>query len=186
MQREGHELKETQTASRQIMDGTVLRVYCDEVRLPNGAPARRELIRHVGAVCIVPVTDDGRVIIERQYRYPVDRIITEIPAGKLNDKQEDPLLAAQRELREETGLTASHWESLGIFYPAPAYSDETIHMFLAKGLHLGAQQLDADEFLEVTSVPLADLAEQILRGEIPDLKTQAAVLRAYLMERGGK
>lgn len=112
----------------------------------------------MGAVCIVPVTDDGRVIIERQYRYPVDRVITEIPAGKLNDKQEDPLLAAQRELREETGLTASHWESLGIFYPAPAYSDETIHMFLAKGLHLGAQQLDADEFLEVTSVPLADLA----------------------------
>ena len=107
-------------------------------------------------MCIVPVTDDGRVIVERQYRYPVDRIITEIPAGKLNDKQEDPLLAAQRELREETGLTASHWESLGIFYPAPAYSDETIHMFLAKGLHQGAQQLDADEFSEVTSVPLAE------------------------------
>ena len=180
------ELRETQLSSREIFDGRILHVFEDTVRLPNGAAASREYLRHIGAVCVIPVLEDGSVLVERQYRYPVDRVITEIPAGKLNDKQEDPLLAAQRELREETGLTASHWESLGIFYPAPAYSDETIHMFLAKGLHLGAQQLDADEFLEVTSVPLADLAEQILRGEIPDLKTQAAVLRAYLMERGGK
>lgn len=177
------DLREVQTGSQQIMDGTVLHVYCDEVRLPNGAPARRELIRHVGAVCVVPLTEDGQVVVERQFRYPVNRVITEIPAGKLNDKAEDPLEAAKRELQEETGFTAKQWVNLGIFYPAPAYCDETIHMFLAKDLQGGAQHLDQDEFLEVHTISLETLVAQIVAGEIPDLKTQAAVLRAYLMQR---
>ena len=175
------ELAEKQIDSKLIMDGTVLHVYYDNVTLPNGGKAHRELIRHVGAVCMVPVTQDGQVIVERQFRYPVNRVITEIPAGKLDSKQEDPLAAARRELQEETGMTADNWINLGIFYPAPAYSDETIHMFLARDLHPGDQHLDADEFLEVTRVPIEELVEEILAGKIPDLKTQAAVLRAYLM-----
>lgn len=174
-------LRETQLDSKLIMDGTVLHVYYDNVELPNGGKAHRELIRHVGAVCMVPLTDDGKVIVERQFRYPVDRVITEIPAGKLDSKEEDPLAAAQRELAEETGYTATEWIHMGIFYPAPAYSDETIHMFLARGLRQGQQHLDADEFLEVTAVPIEELVEEILAGQIPDLKTQAAVTRAYLM-----
>jgi len=179
-------LGEKQIDSKLIMDGTVLHVYYDNVELPNGGKAHRELIRHVGAVCMVPLTDDGKVIVERQFRYPVDRVITEIPAGKLDSKEEDPLEAAKRELAEETGMTADTWIHMGIFYPAPAYSDETIHMFLAKDLHRGEQHLDADEFLEVTAVPIEELVDQILAGEIPDLKTQAAVTRAYLMEQRKK
>ena len=179
------DLAERQVTSEEIMDGTVLHVFCDQVRLPNGNLARREIIRHVGAVCIVPLTQDGQVVVERQYRYAVGRAITEIPAGKLDSREEVPLEAAKRELQEETGLSADQWYDLGIFYPAPAYSDETIHMFLAKGLHRGSQHLDDDEFLEVRTVPLQDLVSDILAGSIPDLKTQAAVLRAYLMQQNG-
>ena len=100
------ELRETQLSSREIFDGRILHVFEDTVRLPNGAAASREYLRHIGAVCVIPVLEDGSVLVERQYRYPLREVITEIPAGKLNDKQEDPLLAAQRELREETGLAA--------------------------------------------------------------------------------
>ena len=121
--------------------------------------------------------------MERQYRYPVGRVLTEIPAGKLDSKQEDHESAARRELREETGCIADELVDLGVFYPAPAYSDEAIRMFLARGLHMGAQDLDPDEFLNVEYVPLEDLVRQVLAGEIPDVKTQSAVLRAYLMLR---
>ena len=175
------DLKETQISSELIMDGKILHVYHDQVRLPNGNSASRELIRHVGAVCIVPLTDDGKVILEQQFRYPVNRVITEIPAGKLDDRSEDPLAAAKRELREETGIVADRWYDLGLFYPAPAYSDEAIHMYLATGLHQGAQDLDADEFLDLKTVDLDTAVAEILTGNVPDLKTQAAILRAYLM-----
>lgn len=171
-------LGESRIEGRLIFDGKILHVYEDSVRLPNGEPASREIIRHVGAVCVVPLTDDGRVIVERQYRYPVDRVITEIPAGKLDYAGEDYLEAAKRELREETGLSADSWEELGIFYPAPAYSDETIMMYLARGLHQGERDLDEDEFLDVKAVPLEDLVGEVMRGELPDSKTQIAVLKA--------
>ena len=177
------DLRETQISSERIMDGSILHVYRDQVRLPNGNPASRELIRHVGAVCVVPLTDDGKVILEQQFRYPVDCTITEIPAGKLNDKSEDPLAAAKRELQEETGIVADRWYDLGLFYPAAAYSDETIHMYLATGLHQGTQNLDADEFLDLKAVELETMVAEILAGKIPDLKTQAAILRAYLMRQ---
>ena len=116
--------------------------------------------------------------MERQYRYPFDTVITEIPAGKLDSKQEDRLSAAKRELREETGLTADQWTDLGAFYPAAAYSDEYITMFLAQGLHQGEQQLDPDEFLDVFRVPLEDLVQDVMDGKIPDAKTQTALLKA--------
>ena len=180
-----NDLIERQLDSRLIFDGRILHVYDDAVTLPNGGVASRELIRHIGAVCVIPVLRDGRAVVERQYRYPVGRVLTEIPAGKLDSKQEDHESAARRELREETGCVADELVDLGVFYPAPAYSDEAIRMFLARGLHMGAQDLDPDEFLNVEYVPLEDLVRQVLAGEIPDVKTQSAVLRVYTMLKLG-
>ena len=171
-------LRETETASENLFDGIILHVRRDTVALPNGKPAIREVIRHIGAVCVIPVTEDGQVIVERQYRYPIDRVITEIPAGKLDSREEDRLEAIQRELREETGYTAEEWICLGDFFPAPAYSDEHITMYLARGLRAGARHLDEDEFLDVFTVPLKDLVEDVMAGKITDAKTQTAVLKA--------
>lgn len=170
-------LREVQTNSKEIYDGEILHVYKDTVTLPNGKPAGREVIRHVGAVGIVPVTEDGKVIVERQYRYPLNMVITEIPAGKLDSKAEDRLQAAKRELQEETGITADEWTDLGVYYPAAAYTDEKITLYLARGLRFGEQNLDEDEFLNIEAVPLPELVEGVLSGEITDGKTQVAVLK---------
>ena len=172
-------LAERQTASELIFDGKILHVYRDDIALPNGKPAERELIRHIGAVCVIPVTDDGMAVMERQYRYPVDEVILEIPAGKLDSKEENHESAALRELEEETGYRAKELIPLGKFYPACAYSDETIWMYLAKGLEKGDCHRDVDEFLEVELIPLRDLVKQVLAGEIPDAKTQIAALKAW-------
>lgn len=178
------ELRETQLSSKEIFDGRILHVFEDTVRLPNGAAASREYLRHIGAVCVIPVLEDGSVLVERQYRYPVAQVLTEIPAGKLDAKDEDHLLAAQRELREETGATAERWTNLGVFYPACAYSDEAIEMYLAQGLHFGERHLDADEFLNVARVPLTKLVEEVMAGRIPDAKTQIAILKADRLLNG--
>ena len=177
LKQELEELREVQTATEDIFDGVILNVKRDTVRLPNGSSSARDVIRHVGAVCVIPLTDEGEVIVERQYRYPFDTVITEIPAGKLDSKEEDRLSAAKRELREETGLTADHWTDLGGFYPAAAYSDEYITMYLARGLHQGIQSLDEGEFLEIKKAPLKELVEDVMAGKIPDAKTQTAILK---------
>ena len=171
-------MEEKKVVSQEMFRGTMLHLNVDLVDLPNGKLDHREFVRHVGAVCIIPVTEDGKIVVERQFRYPIGQIVTEIPAGKLNDRDEDPLEAAKRELREETGLTADAWENLGVFYPAPAYSDEKITMFLARGLHQGPCERDDDEFMDVLEMPLAELEEQVLSGEVTDAKTQIAVLKA--------
>ena len=178
---EEKKLREIQIETENIFDGVILNVKRDQVRLPNGHQSVREVIRHVGAVCVVPVTDDGRIAVERQYRYPIDQVITEIPAGKLDSREEDRLHAAKRELMEETGITADHWTDMGLYYPAAAYSDEKITMYLAQGLHMGEQHLDDDEFLNVEFVPLTNIVEDILSGKITDGKTQAAVLKAAML-----
>jgi len=175
-------LIETQLNSRDIFEGKILHVKLDTVQLPNGAEATREIIRHVGAVCVLPLTADGKVVVERQFRYPMNEVITEIPAGKLDSPDEDPFEAIKRELREETGATADKWTCLGPFYPAAAYSDERIWMYLAEDLHFGQQDLDKDEFLDVELVPLETLVEQVMAGQIPDAKTQTAVMRVWAMK----
>lgn len=174
------DLVETTVASTEIFDGQVVHLYKDDISLPNGKPATREVIRHVGAVAIVPMTEDGKVIMERQFRYPLNRVITEIPAGKLDSKSEDRLSAAKRELEEETGYLADEWIELGDYIPAAAYCDEVITMYLAKGLHMGTRNLDEDEFLNIATVSLEELVEDVMRGKIADGKTQAAILKAYL------
>lgn len=171
-------LVEKTKSSEDVFNGRILHVCNDTVILPNGHESTREIIRHIGAVCVIPVTDDGKVIIERQFRYPINSVITEIPAGKLDAATEDRLEAAKRELREETGITADEWIDMGIYYPAAAYSDEKITMYLAKGLHKGTQELDADEFLNIEEVPLGDLVEEVMNGTITDGKTQVTVLKA--------
>ena len=174
------ELEEKTVSSRLIFDGKVVHLYKDTVRLPDGAESVREYVKHIGAVCILPLTDDGEVILERQYRYAVRQILTEIPAGKLDAPGEDPLEAAKRELREETGATAREMIPLGDYYGSPAILGERIRMFLARGLTFGETEFDEDECLEVFRLPA------VLRGEIPDGKTQAAILRAAAMRRAGK
>ena len=171
-------LSEKTVSSEEIFNGVILHVMRDTVELSNGNRTIREVIRHIGAVCVIPVTDDNQVIVERQYRYPLDRVILEIPAGKLDAPDEDRLSAIQRELREETGFSADRWTEIGDFHPAPAYSDEYITMYLARGLHKGKQDLDADEFLDVYTVPLKDLVEDVMQGRISDAKTQVCILKA--------
>ena len=174
-------LQEEMLSSQDIFKGKILDVKMDTVRLPNGKTATRELIRHIGAVCIVAVTEDDEVIVEHQYRYPFDEVVVEIPAGKLDSKDEDPADAAERELMEETGITAGDMTYMGKFYPTCGYSDEVIHMYLARNLSFGDRNLDDDEFLDVRAVPIESLVEDIMAGKIPDGKTQAAVMRAYYM-----
>lgn len=171
-------LAEVKTDSQEIYDGVILHVFKDTVSLPNGNPATREVIRHVGAVGVIPITDDGNVIIERQFRYPLNRIVTEIPAGKLDSFSEDRLSAAKRELEEETGYTAKEWIPMGDYYPTPAYCDERITLYIARGLEHGQRHLDEDEFLNFEAVPLSELVEAVMGGRITDGKTQVAVLKA--------
>ncbi len=172
------DLTERMTASRLVYDGKVVHLYVDTVELPDGSSSVREYVKHIGAVCVVPLTDEGEVLLERQYRYAVGRTLTEIPAGKLDSREEDRLSAIQRELWEETGFTAEEWVSLGDFHPAPAYSDEYISMYMARKLRAGERHLDADEFLDVFTVPLSELVEDVMAGRISDAKTQTAVLKA--------
>ena len=179
-------LTETKLASREIFDGKIMHVFEDTVQLPDGKSASREYMRHVGAVCVVPLLDDGSVLLERQYRYPVGEVMVEIPAGKLNFKEEDPREAAARELLEETGAVAGELVSLGRFLPACAYSDEDIHMYAARNITFREQKLDEDEFLNVFTMPLQDAVSDVLAGKIPDAKTQTALLKVWLLRQQGK
>lgn len=172
-------LREERISGEQIYDGKVVNLHCDCVRLPNGNEGIREVIRHVGAACVIPVFDNGDVLVERQFRYPHAKVLIEIPAGKLDSKQEDHLNAAKRELFEETGYLADRYTELGELYTTPAFVDEVIWMYLAEGLHLadGKQHLDEDEFLTVERMHIDTLCDMVMRGEIPDAKTQIAVLK---------
>ncbi len=172
---------ETQVASELIFDGKVLHVYRDDIALPDGNPAFREYIRHVGAVCVIPVTAQREIVCVRQYRYAVEEILLEIPAGKLDSKDEDPREAALRELREETGAICGKLTYLGKYYGSPAILSECIHMYLAEDLTFGETDFDEDEFLEIVRIPLDDLVDAVMAGKIPDGKTQVAVLRAARM-----
>ncbi len=172
-------LEEKQIKREEIFKGQVLHVVRDTVCLPNGCEATREMCLHVGAVCILPLLEDGCVLMERQYRYPHGRVFFEIPAGKLNSRDEDPLEAASRELREETGAVARKFTHLGETVPSPALINERIQMYLAEDITFVERELDEDEFLDVERVPLEELYRQVMSGEIKDAKTQVMVLMVY-------
>lgn len=174
-------LEEKTISSRNIFDGKVLHVRLDEISLPNGKTGIREYCHHNGAVCVIPLTDNGEVICVRQYRYAMREPLLEIPAGKLDTPDEDPTQAALRELREETGAICSSLTYLGEYYGSPAILDEKIHVYLAEGLTFGDTEFDEDEFIEIVRIPLNELVDMTLNGKIKDGKTQAAVLRAAMM-----
>ena len=174
-------LEEKQSSSQLIYDGKVIRVFRDEIILPDGNRAFREFNRHNGAVCVIPVTENREVICVRQYRYAVGDVLLEIPAGKLDSKDEDPDSAVIRELREETGAVCGRLTYLGKYLGSPAILDECIHMYLAEELTFGDTDFDDDEFLETVRIPLDELVKMVMNGEIPDGKTQIAVLRAHKM-----
>ena len=178
-----NDLTEEKVASEEIYKGKVVHLFRDTVRLPNGREATREVVRHNGAVCVVPLTEEGEVLMVRQYRYPFGRVLLEVPAGKI-DPGEAPEDCAKRELSEETGATAETLTYLGDYYPSVAILDENIRMYLAKGLTFHTAHLDDDEFLQLERIPLKTLAEQVLAGEIPDGKTQTAILKVWCLEQG--
>jgi len=168
-------LVETKVSSESVFDGKLLHVRRDTVRLPDGKLATREHIVHPGAVLIVPVLPDGRLVVERQYRYPLDRVFVEFPAGKL-DPGEGELATARRELLEETGYKAATWTPLGTIHTLISYTNEKIDFYVAEGLvHVGAQ-LDDGEFLEIVTMRLDEMLAALDRGEITDGKTVAALL----------
>ncbi len=173
-------LKETKVSREEIFNGNIVHLVKDNITLPDGNPATREVCLHNGAVCVVPITDDGEIIMERQFRYPFGEVIWEIPAGKLDKGETDEFSAAARELREETGYTAENYHFLGYIYPSPAILSEKIAMYMATGLCKGEQELDEDEFLDVVKVPFDEVVNMIMENKIPDGKTQTAVLKAKL------
>ena len=140
----------------------------------------REVVYHNGGVCVLPLTDSGEVIFVKQFRYPYKEEVLELPAGKLN-LGEDPFESAVRELKEETGAEAKKCTPLGRLYPSPGYCGEIITMYLAEELSFGEQKLDEDEFLDTVKIPFEKAVEMILAGEIPDAKTQTAILKVKLM-----
>ena len=157
--------------------GPVVEVTEDIVRLPNGVTGVREVVHHPGGVCVAAVDSEGMVAVVRQYRYPFGKHLLELPAGKL-EKGEDPFDAVKRELSEETGLEADRWTDLGYIYVSPGISTETLHLYLATGLRQGAAHPDPNEFLDVERMPLSQLAQMALEGQIHDAKTVVGAMKA--------
>jgi ADP-ribose pyrophosphatase len=168
-------LIERKTGSQELFKGKLLHAFRDSVRLPNGTQTTREYVVHPGAVVMIPILDDGRLVLERQFRYPVGEVMTEFPAGKL-DAGEDPLSCAKRELLEETGYSAGEWARAGLLHPVISYSTEFIEIWFARGLVANQRQLDEDEFLEVITATPAELLEWCHDGRVTDAKTLIGAL----------
>ena len=178
-------LHEAQIDSQAMYQGRLLEVRLDRVRLPNGHEATREYVVHQGAVVVIPVLDNGELIFERQYRYPLHQAFLELPAGKI-DPGEEILQTGQRELLEETGHSATEWRYLGVMHPCIGYSNERIEIFLARGLQREAgQQLDHGEFLDVLTLSLDAALQAVRDGLITDAKTITALFWAEKVLRAG-
>lgn len=171
------DLTETQVSSVRVFDGHLLQVHADQVNLPDGKQRVREYIIHPGAVVIIPLLDNGELVLERQYRYPLHRDFYELPAGKI-DPGEYPLACAQRELLEETGYTAASWRYLATLHPCIGYSDEKLVYYLAQGLVFQSASLDDGEHLDVFTLTLADALEWVKTGKITDNKTVSGLFWA--------
>ncbi|MCQ2450969.1 MAG: NUDIX hydrolase, partial [Clostridia bacterium] len=179
-------LEEKTVKSETLFNGNVIDLVLDTVTLPNGETATREVVKHRGGVCVIAEDNDGNILLVKQFRYPYKEVVLEIPAGKRDTVDEDPLECGKRELREETGAIAKNFYPLGKLYPSPGYCGEIIWIFAATGLTFGKQDLDSDEFLNVERIPLEKLVEMVLNGEIPDAKTQTAILKYNELKKQGK
>lgn len=174
-------LYEKTLSSEEIFDGVVVKLRRDKVLLENGEESFREVIKHPGGVCILPLDEDGNIYMVNQFRYPFAQVLTEIPAGK-KEIGEEPLECGIRELGEEIGATAEKVTFLGKLYPTVAYDTEIIWMYLAEGLKFsGGQHLDPEEFVDVVKMPFDEAYQMVLRDEIPDAKTQLAILKAKVL-----
>ena len=174
------ELTERMVSSQTIFEGHIVKVTLDQAELPNGKLAEREVVYHPGGVAILALGEDGMVPLVRQFRYPIQQLLLELPAGKLDRDSEDQLEAAKRELSEETGLEAEDWTYLGSMLVSPGFCDERLHMYLARDLKRKEQHLDEDEFLNVEVMPFDELLKQVMDGTIEDAKTVAATLKTKL------
>ncbi|MBU9724042.1 MULTISPECIES: NUDIX domain-containing protein [Bacillaceae] len=168
------DLNERTIKEKSIYKGKIIDLTIHDVKLPNGKESKREIVTHPGAVAVIPVTTEGKVILVNQFRKPLEKVIAEIPAGKL-EKGEDPLLCAKRELEEETGMLAENWTNVGSFYTSPGFADEIIHLYLADGLTEGKENLDEDEFVERFEVTLDEAERLIETQHIHDAKTVYAI-----------
>ena len=173
-------LSEKKIASDLIYDGRVVHLYLDTVQLPNGKSAKREIVRHPGAVAIVALDAEGNVILVTQYRHAAERLLLEIPAGTLNPG-EDPDVCANRELQEEIGYRPGKLQKLGGIYLAPGYSTEYIHLYLATDLVESRLHMDEDEFIEVSRLPVSEVHRRIQSGDIADAKTISAMMMMKLL-----
>ncbi|MBQ2933879.1 MAG: NUDIX hydrolase [Clostridia bacterium] len=179
-------LEEKQLSFDYKFKGRIINLRQDTVTLPNGNTATREVVEHPGGVCVAALTDDNELLFVRQWRYPYMEETLEIPAGKRDRQDEDPLECGKRELREETGVTAAKYIDLHPLYPTPGYINEVIYCYLATGLTFGETDPDEDEFLDVLRIPLERAVEMVLSGEIKDAKTQIAVLKVKVLRDAGK
>jgi ADP-ribose pyrophosphatase len=179
------QLTETMLSSQQVYKGGFLDIRRDTVQLPNGKSTSREYVVHPGACVVIPLLEDGRVVLEKQFRYPVGQDMIEFPAGKL-DPDEDPLVCALRELREETGYSASEWAYAGCMHLAIAYSTEVIHIYFVRGLVQGQRALDDGEFLDVLTAPAEQLINWCADGTVTDAKTVTCALHLQQFLSGRK
>ena len=176
------DLTEHTVESKTIFEGKIVKLNLDQARLPNGTLASREVVYHPGGVAVLALDEDNTVTLVRPYRYPIGQELVELPAGKLDHgAEEDRLLGAKRELSEETGLEAEEWTYLGYTLASPGFCNEALHMYLARGLSRSQQHPDEDEFLDVITMPFAQLVEQVMDGTITDAKTVATTLKVKVL-----
>jgi ADP-ribose pyrophosphatase len=179
------ELFEKTLSSQNVFDGTVLHITLDEVELPNGEKSKREVVNHQGGVAVAALDDDNNLFFVKQFRYPYKEVVLELPAGKL-EKGSTPLENGKRELLEETGAQGYSYISLGQVYPSPGYTSEIIHLYACKVKSEGENRPDDGEFLNVEKIPLNKAVEMVLNNQIPDSKTQIAVLKTAMLLNSGK
>lgn len=179
------ELTEKTLSSKSVFDGRILHITLDEIELPNGKKSRREVVNHPGGVTVAALDDENNLLFVRQFRYPYKEVVLELPAGKL-EKGSTPLENGKRELMEETGAEGYSYISLGQLYPSPGYTSEIIHLYACKVKSQGSSNPDDGEFLNVEKIPLDKAVEIVLNNQIPDAKTQVAVLKTAMLIKSGK
>lgn len=179
------ELTEKTLSSKSVFDGRILHITLDEIELPNGKKSKREVVNHPGGVTVAALDADNNLLFVRQFRYPYKEVVLELPAGKL-EKGSTPLENGKRELMEETGAEGYSYISLGQLYPSPGYTSEIIHLYACKVKSQGSSNPDDGEFLNVEKIPLDKAVEMVLNNQIPDAKTQVAVLKTAMLIKSGK
>jgi ADP-ribose pyrophosphatase len=179
-------LTEKTKSQEYMFKGRIINLRRDVAILPDGSEANREVVEHNGGVCVLPLTENNEIIFVKQFRYPYMEELLEIPAGKRDSKDEEPLACGQRELREETGATSDNFVFLGELYPSPGYVNEVIYMYYADNLTYGECDPDDDEFLDLVKIPFERAVEMVVSGEIKDAKTQAAILKVAYLKANNK